>query len=80
MVVDEQMELESIEPAHAVLAPLCIVSKYPMRADAPGMTDGYRGRVNKGDARRLSSILNDSGGRKTRAATRMASTPQSTYS
>ena len=53
------MELEAIEPAHAALAPLSIVSKDPMRADALVVADRNWGRIDKGDTRCLAALTQE---------------------
>ena len=47
LVIDNQMELEAIEPAHTALAACGHISKEPMAADALVVADGQRGRIDK---------------------------------
>ena len=47
LVIDNQMELEAIEPSHAALAPPGQLGKNPLAANALVVTDGQRGRINQ---------------------------------
>ena len=47
LVIDNQMELEAIEPAHTALASCGHISKDPMPADALVVADRQRGRIDK---------------------------------
>jgi hypothetical protein len=47
LVVDDQVQLETIEPVHAASAPLGEAVKHAMRVDAPVVTDPDGQAVNE---------------------------------
>lgn len=50
-IIDRQVQLEAVKPAHTGLAASCIESLDAMLPDAFGITDDQRSRVNEADAR-----------------------------
>ena len=50
-VIDDQVQLEAVEPAHRGLAPRRQTGKHLMAGDAPVVADGDRCGVNEGNAR-----------------------------
>jgi len=56
LIIDHQVQLEAIKPAHRGLATSGTSIKDPMRVDAGVVADGKRGGVNEAHARTLTQL------------------------